>query len=101
MKKQKEADEARALVRARMMSNFYALCSLVVIFLTVLALLSLIIIPVQGMADATVSYLIEGKNKPWLQLGSVLFLFVGGYYFYSNGQFWIAAICFWYLAFLF
>ena len=84
-----------------MMSNFYALGSLAIIFLLVLAFLSLIFIPVQGMADSTVSYLIEGTNKPWLQLGSVVFLCVGGYYFYSNGQFWIAAVCFWYLAFLF
>ena len=98
---EKEEEARISAARERMMSNFYALGTLVVLFLCTMALLLMMFLPVKGMADQFVHILGMADNKPWLMLGAVLFLTIGGYYFYSSGHFWVCATAFSYLAFFF
>ena len=74
---------------------------LVILYVLIVALLMTLVIPIHNMADTLVNVLNDKNNSSWIALGTVLYMTIFGYYFYSEGTFWVFAIFFCYITFFF
>ena len=70
--------------RARLLKDLYALSVLIILYVLLVATLMTLVIPIQSMADKFVNILSDKNNSSWIALGTLLYMTIFGYYFYSK-----------------